>query len=440
MTAVELIEHLLKLGATLYIENNELKCKVQRGVLSAELLENLKLKKLEIVEFLKRNTLVEDIDAIELVSRSGRLPLSYAQQRLWFLDQLEPGNSFYNIPASVELRGELNVEALRESFARLVERHESLRTRIRVDEVGEGYQEIVADFALEFPLLDISRLTEESRDEIARELSRQGSGRGFDLSTGPLIRVMLLKLGEDCHHLLLVLHHIVSDGWSMGVLIREVSELYASIKEGRESLLSPLPIQYVDYSVWQREWLQGEVLEGQLGYWREQLEGVPSLLELPTDRVRPAVQSYAGGHVGFEIGESLTRRLNEISQRNGVTLFMTLLGGFSVLLSKYSGQDDICVGSPIANRSRGELEGLIGFFVNTLVLRTDVGGNPSFEELLGRVKAMTLGAYSHQDVPFERLVDELGVERGHESQSVISGDVCAAECAGGGVREFGVDC
>ena len=344
------------------------------------------------------------------VSREQALPLSYAQQRLWFLDQLEPDSAFYNIPVSVELLGRLDLKALRQTFCALVERHESLRTVFTID-AGEAVQQICNDVTIRLPLIDLSGLASSDRLLQSRLLAQSESVKPFNLSTGPLLRVQVLKLEDERHHLLLSLHHIVSDGWSMGVLLREVASLYASYCMDESPQLMPLPVQYADYAVWQREWLQGEVLSSQLGYWREQLSDCPSLLELPTDRVRPAVQSYSGSTHGFEHDAGLTAQLNGLSQAHGVTLFMTLLSGFSVLLSRYSHQEDVCIGSPIANRTRSELEGLIGFFVNTLVLRADLSGDPSFEVLLDRVKSMTLAAYEHQDVPFEHLVDALSVER-----------------------------
>ena len=344
------------------------------------------------------------------VSREQALPLSYAQQRLWFLDQLEPGSAFYNMPVSVELLGRLDLSALRQTFSALVERHESLRTVFTMD-AGEAVQQIRNITDVPLPLVDLSGLAAPERLLQSQLLAQSESVKPFNLSTGPLLRVQVLKLEDERHHLLLSLHHIVSDAWSMGVLLREVASLYASYCMDESPQLMPLPVQYVDYAVWQREWLQGEVLEAQLGYWREQLSDCPSLLELPTDRVRPAIQSYRGSTHTLKLDRSLTESINTLSQAQGVTLFMTLLSGFSVLLSRYSHQEDVCIGSPIANRTRSELEGLIGFFVNTLVLRTDLSGDPSFEVLLDRVKSMTLGAYEHQDVPFEHLVDALSVER-----------------------------
>ena len=244
-----------------------------------------------------------------------------------------------------------------------------------------------------------------------RRLAAEEAQRPFDLARGPLLRVCLLKLGEEDHGLLLTLHHIVTDGWSLGVFIHELSALYQAFSTGRPSPLAGLPIQYADFAAWQRGWLQGAVLEGQLGYWQEQLAGAPSLLELPTDRPRPAVQSSRGASAVFTLEAELTQGLKALSQRAGVTLFMTLLGAFMVLLARYSRQEDIVVGSPTANRTHSQTEGLIGFFVNTLVLRADLSGDPPFEELMGRVRRVALEAYAHQEVPFERVVEALQPER-----------------------------
>jgi amino acid adenylation domain-containing protein len=344
------------------------------------------------------------------VSRAGDLMLSFAQQRLWFLDQLEPGSSFYNIPAAVRLRGTLDLTALEQSFREVIRRHESLRTRFGV---VNGVPVQVIDEAPEFslPLLDLSTVGEAEREAEARRVATEESQRPFDLGTGPLLRASVLRLSEEEHVLLCTMHHIISDGWSMGVLIRELTTLYEGYSQGESSLLPELNIQYADYAHWQREWLQGEVLEKQLSYWKQQLAGAPAVLELPTDYPRPAVQTFRGAHQSLTLPAELTTGLKALTQQEGVTLFMTLLAAFQTLLSRYSGQDDIVVSTGIANRNRAETEPLIGFFVNTLVLRTDLSGEPTFAELLGRVREVTLGAYAHQDVPFELLVEALAPER-----------------------------
>jgi amino acid adenylation domain-containing protein len=342
--------------------------------------------------------------------RTGPLPLSFAQERLWFLDRLEPGSATYNVPVAWRLAGALDGAALERSLSEIVRRHEALRTVFM--EADESPVQVIAPFAgFALPVEDLSGLGEADREAAVGRRAGEEASRPFDLSAGPLFRAALLRLGDEDHVLLLSMHHIVSDGWSMGVLLRELSALYEAYREGRESPLAELPVQYADYAVWQREQLAGETLERQLAYWRERLSGAPELLELPTDRPRPAVRTYGGATVPVEFSLELLERLQALGRSEGATLYMTLLGAFQVLLSRYSGSEDVVVGSPIAGRTRKEVEELIGFFVNTLVLRTDLSGDPSFRETLRRVREATLGAYEHQEVPFEKLVTELQPER-----------------------------
>nr|WP_275900411.1 non-ribosomal peptide synthetase [Pyxidicoccus trucidator] len=343
-------------------------------------------------------------------ARDSALPLSFAQQRLWFLEQLAPGNTVYNVPSAVRLTGSLDVSALQRAFDDLVRRHESLRTVFQVVN-GEPVQVITTRGPDPLHTVDLSSLPETVRDTEARRRALDESQRPFNLEQGPLLRTTVLKLSAQEHVLVLVMHHIISDGWSMGLLVHEIAQLYSAFSQGRPSPLPELPLQYADYAVWQREWLRGEALDVQLGYWKQQLAGAPRLLELPTDLPRPAVQSLEGGIAPFSLGRPLTEAVKNLGQREGVTPFMVVLAAFQAVLARYSGQDDVCVGSPIAGRTRAETEGLIGFFVNTLVLRTRLDGNPSFRELLARVREVTLGAYAHQDVPFEKLVEELRPER-----------------------------
>ncbi|HEX5725480.1 MAG TPA: condensation domain-containing protein, partial [Longimicrobiaceae bacterium] len=344
------------------------------------------------------------------VERTTALPLSFAQERLWFLDRLEPGSTTYNIPAAWRLGGALDEAALERALGEVVRRHEALRT-VLAEADGSPVQVIAPFGGFALPVEDLSGLGETDREAAVRRRVREEARRAFDLSAGPLFRAALLRLGAEDHVLLLSMHHIVSDGWSMGVLFRELSALYAAYREGRESPLPELPVQYADYAVWQREQLEGEVLDRQLAYWKERLAGAPELLELPTDHPRPPVQTYRGASVPVELSLELLERLQALGRSEGATLYMTLLGAFQVLLSKYAGSEDVVVGSPMAGRTRGEVEELIGFFVNTLVLRTDLGGDPSFRETLRRVREATLGAYEHQEVPFEKLVAELQPER-----------------------------
>jgi amino acid adenylation domain-containing protein/non-ribosomal peptide synthase protein (TIGR01720 family) len=352
--------------------------------------------------------------AIPKRETAGPAPLSFAQQRLWFLDQLEPGSALYNIPAAVRLSGALDVRALTDSLDEIVRRHEVLRANfVEID--GEPRQIAAPDFRLAIPLLE---LPDEGK---ALQLAAEEARRPFDLQRGPLIRATLIRLNDLDHILLLTLHHIAADGWSMTVLVRELATLYNAFSTGRPCpategsvegpLLPGLPLQYADFAAWQREQLQGEVLESQLAYWKEQLGGKLPVLELPADHPRPAAQTHRGAHFTFTLDAPLAQALKALSQQEGATLFMTLLAAFQTLLYRYTGQDDICVGTPIANRTRAEVEQLIGFFVNTLVMRCNLAGGPGFRELLKRVRETALGAYANQDVPFEKLVEALGADR-----------------------------
>ncbi|HEV3048761.1 MAG TPA: amino acid adenylation domain-containing protein, partial [Longimicrobium sp.] len=367
---------------------------------------------------------------IVAVERTGALPLSFSQERLWFLDRLEPGSAVYNIPMAWRLSGALDQAALERSLGEIVRRHEVLRT-VFAQPDGSPVQVIAPFRGFALPVEDLSALGEADREAAAERRAGEEARRGFDLAAGPLFRAALLRLGSEDHVLLLSMHHIVSDDWSMGVLSRELSSLYAAYREGGESPLPELPVQYADYAVWQREQLAGEVLDRQIAYWRERLAGAPELLELPTDHPRPAVRSYEGAGVPVEFPLELQERLQALGRGEGATLYMVLLAAFQVLLSKYSGSEDVVVGSPIAGRTRAEVEELIGFFVNTLVLRTDLSGDPSFRETLRRVREATLGAYAHQEVPFEKLVAELQPER-TLSHSPLFQVMFTVQTAGGG--------
>ena len=341
--------------------------------------------------------------------RGAEVALSFAQRRLWFIDQLEPGSALYNIPMALRLSGELKKEALGRTLSEIVRRHEVLRTTFKTV-AGEPLQIIHPPQPVKIALVELNGLEDEGRATELQRLMTEEASAPFDLSHDLLLRVRLVRTGESEHVVLLTMHHIVSDGWSMGVLTGEVATLYRAYSEGQESPLPELEVQYADFALWQRQWLRGEALERQLGYWDERLRGAATL-ELPTDRPRPIATSYRGGRHPFLPGQELTQRLQELSRREGATLFMTLLAGFQTLLSRYTGQTDIVVGTDIANRNRKEVEPLIGFFVNQLVLRGEVAGESSFRGLLARVREACLGAYAHQDVPFEKLVEELHPER-----------------------------
>ncbi len=362
---------------------------------------------------------VQSVPAMERADRDGELELSFTQQRLWFLAQLDQRASrAYHMALGLRLRGALDRDALKAALDRIVYRHESLRTSFVASD-GVARQRILPpEVGLALKESDLSRVADVANavDVVAleqrlRELAEQESSAEFDLSAGPPIRGHLVRISEQEHALLLTMHHIASDGWSIGVLVRELTTLYGAYREGREDPLTPLPIQYADYAQWQRRWLQGERLQRQLDYWRSTLAGAPQLLSVPSDHPRPAVQSYDGGQVEVELGEKLTAGLKELSRRHETTLFMTVLAGWAVLLSRLSGQEEVVIGTPVANRGRPEIEGLIGFFVNTLAIRVDVSGGPSTAELLARVREGVLAGQAHQDVPFEQVVEALRPER-----------------------------
>nr|WP_323374619.1 amino acid adenylation domain-containing protein [Nostoc commune] len=319
-------------------------------------------------------------------------------------------SSSYNMPSAVRLQGQLNVKAFQQSFNEILRRHEALRTNFHTIE-GQPVAVILPPAAVQLPILNISNLLANQQELQVQQQAREEAQQAFDLNEGFLLRVKLLRLSEQEHILLLTMHHIASDAWSTDILMREFATLYQAFCEGQPAPLAELPIQYVDFAAWQRQWLQGERLESQISYWRKQLEGAPKLLELPIDFPRPAIQSFRGATYTFELPQQLSVALNQLSQQQGSTLFMTLLAAFKTLLYRYTGSEDIAVGSPIGSRNRAELEGLIGLFINTLVLRTNLAENTTFSELLKRVREVALGAYAHQDLPFELLVEELQPQR-----------------------------
>ena len=338
-----------------------------------------------------------------MAGRDKPLPLSFAQQRLWFLAQMNGTSQAYHIPLGSRLTGELDGDALHRALNRLVARHEALRTSFdQID--GQPVQRIASEdcgFALREHDLRQNRDIEE---ELQR-LTIEEANTAFDLQAGPLIRGRLIRLGDREHVLLITMHHIVSDGWSMGVLTRELGTLYRAYSQGQADPLPALTIQYADYAVWQRHWLAGEVLQTQSDYWEGTLAGAPAVLELPTDHPRPGQQDHTVAVVALELDEQLTRELKALSRRHGTTLFMTLLAGWAALMCRLSGQDDVVIGTPVANRNRAEIESLLGFFVNTLALRLEFSDNPTVAELLQQVKRRALEAQQHQDLPFEQVVE-----------------------------------
>ncbi len=346
-------------------------------------------------------------------------PASFAQRRLWFLDQLEPGNAVYNLTLVQRLRGSMNVLVMEDSLNEIVRRHESLRTRFEAID-GEPMQVVEDRLQLKLELEVIGGSTEAEREETALHEVNQQAKQPFDLKRGPLLRATLLRLEAEDHVLLLVMHHIVADGWSLSILFGELGNLYEAYCAGRPSPLPELAIQYADFSAWQHEWLQGEVLDQQLGYWKQQLHGAPELLQLPTDYPRPLLRTFQSAVTALNLSVELHTSLTTLCRQEGVTLFMLLMTTFQIILHRETVQDDVVVGFPIAGRNREEIEPLIGFFVNTLLLRTNLSGNPSFRQLLAKVRETALGAYAHQDLPFEKLVEVLRPRRRVGPRTFIS--------------------
>ncbi|HST58686.1 MAG TPA: condensation domain-containing protein, partial [Longimicrobium sp.] len=377
-----------------------------RAVFDAPTVEQLAAQ----VEGLLADDIQAEVPPIVPVPRTGPLPLSFSQQRLWFIDQLEPGNAAYNLAYALRLRGPVDADALERSLSAIVHRHESLRTRF-VGGDGEPAQVIDPPAPVRLARVDLSNRPGAEREAALHALVMEEALRPFDLAAGPLLRSTLVRMADEDHGLLFTLHHVISDGWSTAILGREVAELYGAFTEGRAPSLPELPVQYADYAAWQRAWMQGVVLEAQLAYWRRRLAGAPPALDLPTDRPRPALAGAAGSRVRFTLGRATSDALRALARAEGATLFMTLLAGWQALLSRYAGQADVVVGTPVAGRGRGETQGLIGFFVNTLVMRSDVGAAHGFRDLVRQVREHTLEAYAHQDVPFERLVEALSPER-----------------------------
>ncbi len=335
-------------------------------------------------------------------------PVTFAQQRLLFLDQLDPNSTSYSVPWSIRITGKLDSNALERSLNEIVRRHEILRTTF---DIVDGQPVQIVASSLQIPLVRVDLTNEGDGKEAAQSAAILEARTPLDLKNGPLVRTELLELGPEEHVLLFTTHHIVFDGWSRRILVNDLAALYDAFCDGRPSPLQELPLQYADYAVWQRNYLQGESLEKLLSYWRGQLAGAPATIDLPTDRPRPAIQSFRGANKSFAFSRTISAEVLRGSRQLGTTPFMTLLAGFQSLLARYSGQNDIVVGAPIANRNRAETEELVGFFANTLALRTNLSGDPNFRELLERVKDTALGAYAHQDMPFERLVEELRPER-----------------------------
>lgn len=365
-------------------------------------------KKLELLEQILKKKGISTLKSNSIPKRvdNDECRLSFAQQRLWFLDQMEEGGAAYNIPAAIRIKGTPDIGILKKCFNEVIRRHESLRTRFE-SKNGKPMQKIGQLPEIEIPLVDLGELDEGMIEDEVKRLAREEGRRSFQLSKGPLIRVTLLKISPEEYVLILSMHHIISDGWSMGLLVKEISEYYEAFLKGQKASLPEPGIQYGDYAEWQRDWLQGTVLEKEMDFWRSLLKGAPTIIDLPTDRRRPSIQSTNGAIKFFSLPRELSQAVKQLSQRENATVFMTLLTAYGLLLYKYTGQEDILIGTPVAGREKLETENLIGFFVNTLVLRTDLSGNPTFTGLLARIREMALEAYGHQNIPFEKLVEEL---------------------------------
>jgi amino acid adenylation domain-containing protein len=421
-TTDEFLSHLKQLDADISVQEGQLKINAPKGVMTKALIAELSKRKPDIIERMKSPasdgrsgkalTLKDKLQLppVKPVSREEPLPLSFAQERLWFLSKLEPDSVAYNMPGSMRFHGHLDIDALKQSFYALSQRHETLRTNFRFVD-SRPVQVISPNPTLFFETVDLRHLPEEQRNTEVERLTEKQSRQPFDLETGPLLRVTLYRLDDQDHLMHINMHHIISDYWSFGLICREIGAFYKAETTKESVQIPPLKVQYGDFSHCQREWLQGEVLDAYLDYWKDKLGGELASLDLPTDRPRPAVQTHRGAEYTLSLTEPLIGRLRKMAHREGSSLFMVLLAAFKVLLHRHTGQDDIVVGTPIAGRNRSELENLIGFFINTIVMRTDLSQTPTFKEVFGRVRETALGAYSHKEMPFEKLVEVLSPER-----------------------------
>jgi len=421
MNTIEFVNSLRRLDINLFLEGERLRCNAPEGTLTPALKSEISSRKAEIISFLHQVNNQTNASALRSSSPVGVIapisrtenntfPLSFAQQRLWFLNQLQPNSASYNIPLGLHFSGQLNIAALESSLQLLINRHEILRTNFIAVE-GEPVQAIAATRDFTLPVVDLRSLPASERELEYEKLASQSVMYVFNLAEEPLLRAQLVQLTPTENVLLLTVHHIIFDGWSVNIFVQELTTIYSAYVEQHTPNLPEIHLQYVDFAVWQRQWLQGEVLESQLAYWQQKLAGMPALLELPTDRPRPAVQSFRGETQVFTLEQDISEALVSLSQQQGVTLFMLLLTAFKVLLYRYTNQSDIVVGTPVANRQHSQIQGMIGFFVNNLVLRTDLSDNSTFLQLLKQVREVVLEAYEHQNLPFEKLVEALHPER-----------------------------
>ena len=419
-------------GIQISVKEGELQLKLSKtNTIDPQLLAEIKENKESIIEFLNDKKLKSSKtngaeNSLKQFERNviKRIPLSFSQERLWFINQLE-GTVQYHIPAVLRLKGKLDKQALAYALQTLIARHESLRSVVYEDQ-GQFYQKALD--AKDWALLMIDGPEYHKDGESLKQWIQQLISEPFNLSADFMLRAVLVTLEEQDHVLIVTMHHIASDGWSIPIVVKEVAALYGSFAEGHPSDLEMPELQYADFAVWQRNYLQGTILENKIGYWKEKLKEV-STLQLPTDFLRPPVQSIKGATLEFAIDKMMTNQLQSLCEKGGVTLFMTLLSAFKILLHKYSGQQDICVGTPIAGRQIEEVEGLIGFFVNTLALRTEVRDEMTFEELLSEVRETTIDAYEHQEAPFEKIVEAVVKERDLEPEPNIPGFICSSKYA-----------
>lgn len=395
MSTSQFVVHLIQQGLALWVEDADVCFWGPKGSLTPPLRAELSERKPEVAALLGQN--------------KKHTLLSFAQQRMWLMDRLMPGNPFYNLSIALRLSGPLQEEALDLAIGEIVRRHEALRTTFRAMD-GQPVQVIAPDAEHCLERVDLSSLAESERKAQARQLYTDESRHPFDLARGPLFRAVLAQLAPDEHMLILTMHHIVADGWSLGVFVRELAALYATCSARQPSPLPALPFQYSDYALWQRHHLRPDMLDAQLAYWRKQLAGLAEL-KLPTDRPRPPIPTYQGATLFMHFPKDLIDPLSALGQRENATLFMVMLATFTTLLHRYSGQDDVVIGCPTANRNRAEIEGLMGFFVSTQVIRADCSGTPTFRDLLRRVRQVCVDAYVNQDVPFEKIVAELHPNR-----------------------------
>jgi amino acid adenylation domain-containing protein len=411
MTTVEFLAHVRGQNIRLWAEGDTLRLRAPKGAVTAELRDELTARKAEILALLRASDPPRRaVVPLERVSRDGELPLSFSQERLWFLHQVDPESTAYNIVSSMHFERGVDVDALAYGLNALIERHETLRTTF-ISRDGQPFPRIAPPRQVMLPVIDLRSLSAEERGDQAALIKTREAERPFDLEHGPLLRFTLIRSADDDAELLLALHHIISDRWSLGVLMNELQVVYRARLDKAVAALPDLQVQYVDFACWQRERLQGSALEDQLTYWRDRLSGTPAVLDLPTDRPRPAEQTHRGSWQWRQLPEPLGAAVRTMSVKAGVTPFMIFLAAFDALLHRYTGQDDILIGTPIAGRTNRLLEGLVGCFVNMLVLREDVSGHPTFAQLLGRVRETALGAYSHAEVPFEKLVADLHPQR-----------------------------